>query len=133
MNINSAAELPAYTKRSVSARSVLTANIHCVVGTSGAVITSGSTTSDNVDITITINGTTGIYDIAFPPCLAVRPSVSIVYASSTTILAFGSAAPSASAGTWQVKFATEAGAGAWPASTDQFDIHLEFETEPTDA
>lgn len=130
MAVGTAAEMPAFPMRSVSPKSVVEAYIHCVVGTSGAITTTGSYTSDSPDITITINGSTGVYDLAFPPSLSVSPSVSITYASSTTVSVKGSAAPSATNGTWQITFTNAAGSAAWPVSTDQFDVCLRFETEP---
>ena len=127
--VGSAAEMPAFPKRCVRATGT-TAHAHIVIGSSGA-LTDASCVYDHPDITVTKSGsTTGKYTITFPPCLYVRPSVSYVYASSTTLLVTGCAAPDAGAGTWAIQFATEAGAGAWPASTDQFDLCLDMTTEP---
>lgn len=127
--VSSAAEMPAFPFRHTKAGSALKAGAHVVIGTSGA-LNATDTTYDHPDITVTPSGsTTGLYAITFPPCLSVRPSISIVYASSTTTRVYGSVAPAATAGTWSVQFCTADGTGAWPASTDQFDIHLEMITE----
>jgi hypothetical protein len=125
--IYSAAEMPAFPMRHVNPKCITKATVHCLVGSDGAI----TVTTDNPDVSVAKNGsTTGQYDVTFPPSLGVKPVVSYVYASSTTIAARGNVAPSAGNGTWSVLFFVSAGTGAWPASTDQFDIHLEFETEP---
>jgi len=127
--VGAAAEMPAFPKRCVRATGT-TAHAHIVIGTAGA-LTASSCVYDHPDITVTASGTTtGKYTITFPPCLYVRPSVSYVYASSTTCIVNGAAAPDAANGTWAIQFGTEANVGAWPASTDQFDICLDMTTEP---
>lgn len=126
--VGSAAEVDSSPQRNAMRGAPLKMGAHIVVGTAGA-LTAADCVYDHPDITVTPNATTGRYDITFPPCIKVRPWISMVYASSTTLLWHGSVAPNATAGTWSVLFTTEAGVGAWPASTDQFDIHLECETE----
>lgn len=125
--IYSAAEMPAFPMRHVNAKCITKATLHCVVGSSGAV----TVTTDHPDVTVDKDGsTTGKYNATFPPSLNVKPFVSIIYASSTTTRWYGSVAPSATNGTWSFQCCTADGTGAWPAATDQFDVHLEFETEP---
>ena len=122
--VGSAAEMPAFPMRTVSPRAVVRASVYCVVGSAGAV----TQTTDHPDITVT-PGATGVYDIAFPFSLRVKPWVSFLYASSTTVLWKGTAVPNAGAGTWQVTFMNIAGAAAFPVATDVFEVQIIFETE----
>jgi hypothetical protein len=115
--------MPAFPMRTVSPRGVVRASVYCVVGSAGAV----TQTTDHPDITVT-PGATGVYDIAFPPCLRVKPWAVILYASSTTVLVKGTAVPDAGAGTWQVTFMAINGSAAFPVATDVFEIQLIFES-----
>jgi hypothetical protein len=115
--------MPAFPMRTVSPRGVIRASVYCVVGSGGAV----TQTTDHPDITVT-PGATGVYDIAFPPSLRVKPWVSYLYASSTTVLVKGTAVPSAANGTWQITFMAINGSAAFPVASDVFEVQLIFES-----
>ncbi len=108
-----------------------------VIATAAGAIVATALKQSDVTLSITKNGgTTGQYDIVFPPGPGITGANArvmldiMVYSPAATVAGWYVKAKSISAGTMSIIFLTPAGAAAYLASGDELDLIFNIDTKP---